>query len=234
MIYITGDIHGTISVAKRLNIKNFPKQRMLTKQDYVIITGDFGLVWKLDAEDKFWLKWLNKQKTFTTLFIDGNHENFDLLESAYPIEEWNGGKVHKINDSVFHLMRGQVFHIDGLKFFTFGGAASHDKEYRTEGKSWWSREMPSEAEYEEGIQNLDRHNWAVDYVLTHTCSVDALEWLTHRFGLKYEVDHMHSYFQVIQKRLKYRKWYFGHFHQDTELTHNQRLVHNDIIEVNGN
>lgn len=86
MIYITGDIHGTISVAKRLNTKNFPKQRELTKKDYVIITGDFGLIWKLDAEDQFWLKWLNKQKSFTTLFIDGNHENFDLLES-YPIED---------------------------------------------------------------------------------------------------------------------------------------------------
>lgn len=230
MIYITGDIHGTISVAKRLNTKNFPKQRELTKKDYVIITGDFGLIWKLDAEDQFWLKWLNKQKSFTTLFIDGNHENFDLLES-YPIEDWNGGKVHKINDSVIHLMRGQVFKIDGLKFFTFGGAASHDKEYRKEGKSWWRREMPSQAEYEEGIRSLDRNNWVVDYVLTHTCSMDALEWLTSRYGLKYEEDHMHNFFQDIQKRLKYRKWFFGHFHLDTDLTNNQRLIYKDIIEL---
>ncbi|MFD2329464.1 metallophosphoesterase [Cohnella sp. GCM10020058] len=147
MIFVTGDTHGAISIGKRLNTRNFPKQRELTKKDYVIIVGDFGLIWNLDAEDRYWLKWLSKQKTFTTLFIDGNHENFDLLES-YPVEIWNGGKIHRINDSVMHLMRGQVFNIDGLGFFTFGGAFSHDKEDRIEGKSWWRREMPSQAEYE--------------------------------------------------------------------------------------
>ena len=134
MIHITGDIHGTISVNKRLNTRNFPQQKQLTKNDYVIIAGDFGLIWDGSKEDQYWLKWLNKTKPFTTLFIDGNHENFDLLEE-YPVEIWNGGKVHRINDSVIHLMRGQVFEIEGKKIFTFGGAASHDKEYRKEGKS---------------------------------------------------------------------------------------------------
>src|SRR5699024_12624046 len=36
------------------------------------------------------------------------------------------GKVHKIRDSVIHLMRGEIFDIDNKKFFTFGGAKSHD------------------------------------------------------------------------------------------------------------
>lgn len=30
--------------------------------------------------------------------------------------------------------------------------------------------MPSYAEYEEAIKNLDQHNWKVDYVFTHTIS----------------------------------------------------------------
>lgn len=40
---------------------------------------------------------------------------YDILDS-YPVEEWHGGKVHFIKPSVIHLMRGQVFDIDDLKF----------------------------------------------------------------------------------------------------------------------
>ncbi|WP_311078136.1 metallophosphoesterase [Paenibacillus polymyxa] len=230
MIYITGDIHGTISINKRLNTKNFPQQRQLTKDDYVIIAGDFGLIWDGSKEDQYWLKWLDKTKSFTTLFIDGNHENFDLLEE-YPVEQWNGGKVHKINESVIHLMRGQVFEIEDKKFFTFGGAASHDKEYRKEGKSWWRREMPSEEEYKEGLKNLEKKDWKVDYILTHTCSTTALEYITHRCGIRMEMDEMHPYFFGIEQKTDYKQWYFGHFHHDFELPKDQRLLYTDIVEI---
>ncbi|MEJ3719239.1 metallophosphoesterase [Paenibacillus polymyxa] len=230
MIYITGDIHGTISVNKRLNTRNFPQQKEMTKKDYVIIVGDFGLLWNGDKEDQYWLKWLDKTKPFTTLFIDGNHENFDLLEE-YPVSQWNGGKVHKINDSVIHLMRGQVFDIEGNKFFTFGGAASHDKEYRKEGKSWWSREMPSQEEYEEGLKNLKKHDWKVDYILTHTCSTPALEYITQRCGIHMDLDEMHPYFYNIEQKVDYKQWYFGHFHHDFELPKDQRLLYTNIVEI---
>ncbi|WP_018884782.1 metallophosphoesterase [Paenibacillus massiliensis] len=230
MIYITGDIHGTISVGQRFNTRNFPEQKELSKHDYVIVTGDFGLVWDGSKEDQYWLKWLQHTKPFTTLFIDGNHENFDLLE-AYPTEQWNGGRIHRINDSIIHLMRGQVFTIEGQTFFTFGGAASHDIEYRKEGKSWWRREMPSQAEYEEGLQNLEKHNWQVDYILTHTCSTGALSYIKEHCGIHMELDEMHAYFDGVEGRTTYKQWYFGHFHRDMLLPKRQRLIYNDRIRL---
>ena len=124
MIYITGDCHADF---RRFDTDIFPEQNDMTKDDYVIICGDFGGIWDKDKEssrEKWWLDWL-EAKPYTTLFVDGNHENFDRLYE-YPIEEWHGGKVHKIRESVIHLMRGQVFEIDGKKIFTFGGARSHD------------------------------------------------------------------------------------------------------------
>ena len=124
MIYITGDCHSDFT---RFSTENFPEQREMTKDDYVIICGDFGGVWMRYEEsekEKWWMDWL-EDKPFTTLFVDGNHENFDRLYS-YPVEEWNGGKIHRIRPSVIHLMRGQVFTIEGKKIFTFGGAKSHD------------------------------------------------------------------------------------------------------------
>jgi len=148
MIFVTGDIH---SDPRRLNVDSFYEQKEMTKDDYIIILGDFGLVWNKDKENKYekhWLDWL-EEKPFTTLFVEGNHENFDRLNS-YPVEEWKGGKIQRIRPSVIHLMRGQVFSIDGAVFFTFGGAMSIDKAYRKENISWWKEEMPNNAEMQEG------------------------------------------------------------------------------------
>ena len=105
MIYITGDTHSDFS---RFTEEKFPIQSEMTKDDYIIICGDFGGVWTFEEEsskEKEALDWLNN-KNFTTLFVDGNHENYTRLYN-YPIEEWKGGKVHKIRDSVLHLMRGE-------------------------------------------------------------------------------------------------------------------------------
>lgn len=122
MIYLTGDTHASFS--KRFNNENFPEQRKMTKDDYVIICGDFGGIWDEKEEsknEKYWLNWF-EERNFTLLFVDGNHENYDRLY-AYPIKEWHGGKVHEIRPSVLHLMRGQVFEIDGKSIFTFGEQA---------------------------------------------------------------------------------------------------------------
>ena len=176
MIYVTGDTHIPIDIRK-LNVKNFPEQRNMTKNDYLIICGDFGGVWNNSKEELYWRKWL-QEKPFTTLWIDGNHENFELL-NTFQVQEWKGGKVHFINDSVIHLMRGQVFTIDGLKFFTMGGASSIDKQFRVEGKSWWKEEIPSKEEFDEALDNLDKHKWEVDYVITHTISRRKMEELCY-------------------------------------------------------
>ena len=139
----------------------------MTKNDFVLITGDFGGIWDGSERDKQTLDFFSSQP-FTTLFVDGNHENFDLLNS-YPVEEWNGGKVHKIRDDIIHLMRGQVFTIEGHTYFTFGGGISIDKLQRTEHVTWWREEFASFREKEEGVENLKRHNNKVDFIVTHTC-----------------------------------------------------------------
>ena len=110
MIYITGDCHSNF---ERFNTRNFPEQKEMTKDDYVIICGDFGGVWNKDGESKMETSALDglDGKAFTILFVDGNHENFDRLY-AYPVEMWHGGKAHKIRPSVIHLMRGQIFELE--------------------------------------------------------------------------------------------------------------------------
>ena len=147
MIFITGDTHGDIDFAK---LKIFAdKNSRLTKNDYMIIAGDFGAVCNEDTLESD-LK-LYTELPFTVLFVDGNHENFNILNSL-PIEEWPGGKVHKIKPNIYYLMRGQIFEFERNTFCTFGGATSIDKLYRTEYISWWRQGMPSYAELDEAIE----------------------------------------------------------------------------------
>lgn len=119
-IFITGDTHGDFS---RLKEEIFYEQAELTKDDCVICCGDLGGVWD-GGDEQGQLDWL-EDRPFTTLFVSGNHENFDLL-AKYSTEEWHGGTVQRIRPSVIHLMRGQVYNIQGKTFFTMGGASSHD------------------------------------------------------------------------------------------------------------
>jgi len=66
-IYVTGDIHCPIDIHK-LNTKNFPVQKKMNKNDYLIILGDTALVWNNSKEELCWRKWLNN-KIFTVLFL---------------------------------------------------------------------------------------------------------------------------------------------------------------------
>ena len=219
MIYVTGDCHQNF---RKFNTKIFPEQKEMTKEDYVIICGDFGGVWNKEVEnkeEKHLLDWL-EGKPFTTLFVDGNHENFDRLYS-YPVELWHGGKVHKIRPSVIHLMRGQIYEIDGKSFFTFGGASSHDIEsgildpedpdfkekkkwldrewhsYRVNHITWWAQELPSEEEMQEGRANLTAHDNQVDFIVTHCCATST-QMLIDAQKLKPDIET--DYLEEIKRR----------------------------------
>lgn len=226
MIYITGDTHGDIDWRK-LNTKNFPEQQNLTKNDYVIICGDFGGIWTGTRKDDYFLRTYNS-RNFTTLFVDGNHENHEALNS-YPVEIWNGGKIHRFKDSVIHLMRGQVYTIDGITFFTFGGAKSSDIAYRKEGVSWWKEEIPSKEEFGEGLANLKKIDNKVDVIITHTCSSRLIN-VFDKYPILESQCEINSYFDEIEENVEFKKWYFGHHHADMNLG-KYRMLYDDIVKL---
>lgn len=247
MIYITGDTHADFS---RFEENKFPIQIEMTKDDYVIICGDFGGVWTFEEEsarEKEVLDWLNA-KNFTTLFIDGNHENFTRLYN-YPIEKWHGGKVNKIRDSVIHLMRGEVFDIDNKKIFAFGGAKSHDIQdgilnldeeekiynYRKRGAyfrirdfSWWDLELPTEEEMKNGIKNLEKVNYKVDYIISHCCPTSVQAILS---GGTFKKDYLTDYLQEVSEKCEFKKWYFGHYHDYRQINSQFVLLYQDIVPL---
>ncbi len=233
MIYITGDTHG-----EEARMRDHILEKTLTKDDHLIITGDFGYI----SDDSYWERLYLRElleKPYRILFIDGNHENFDIIES-YPDEEWCGGKVHVIrreegNPKIIHLMRGQVFEIEGKTVFSFGGAYSRDKYMRRPNVSWWPREMPNEEEYKEGIDNLKKHNNRVDYIVTHTVPEEIM--------CTFHPEHSHekplnTYLEWVKQNIEFKHWYAGHLHQDRDIDEKMTLLFfklrnietNEIIE----
>lgn len=240
MIFITGDIHGPIDI-KKLSTKNFPAGKNLTKDDYLICTGDFGLVFDVNesgGEERYWLKWLTN-KPWTTLFVDGNHENFDRLYKL-PEQEMFGGKVGVVNNSIFHLKRGEVYEIEGHKFLTFGGADSIDKEHRYVHISWWKEEIPSYKEMMYAIDNLKKHENTVDYILTHTAPIEIIKLLNNIIKDQYNItqnifegkeDDNARFLSEILKRAKFERWYFGHFHEDLTIKDNFVCQYHNIERI---
>lgn len=231
MIWVTGDTHGNIDSWK-LNTEDFKNK--VKPEDYILICGDFGHIWNGSVKEQMTLDTFDK-RVGTYLFIDGNHENHPLINN-YPVEEWNGGLVHRIRPSIIHLMRGQVFNIEGKTIFTMGGATSIDKDWRIPGESWWPEEMPSDEELLTGEQNLDKVKWDVDYVVTHAAPNNTHDDVLGKFQTK-KHDKLTTYLQTIDDKLTYKKWYFGHYHEDLEVDEKHRALYQNVIsmeEDNGN
>lgn len=248
MLYATGDTHGDWF---RLGRDYFPEQKKMTKSDYVIILGDFG-IWDGSRREKMMLDWLDSLR-FTTLFIDGNHENYDILDQYEDIE-WKGGLVNKIRPGVLHLKRGQVYTIDGRRIFTFGGASSHDIPdgildrdapdfaarkrwldahsgmYRINHESWWARELPSQNELETGLRNLERNSWRVDYIFSHCCPTGIQAALGAAPEI-YKPDVLTDYLDIIHNRCNFRLWLFGHLHQNKKVASRCFCLYEQIVRV---
>jgi hypothetical protein len=234
MIYCCGDTHGWLDMVK-FSVENFPQQRDLTKEDYVIVLGDFGHIWSNvpDMTESRSMDYF-EDKNWTTLFVMGNHENVPRLNKLKKVKMF-GSKVGKVSDDVYMLMNGNVYDICGSKIFTFGGANSYDRHLRLEGLDWWPEEIPNFKTMNAGLDNLYKQPDAepqyvgsigkvtlkhkVDYVLTHTAPKKVIDMykedrmpLTAHMDI--EEDPVMKYLAAVDETCSYKKWLFGHWHDD--------------------
>lgn len=251
MIFITGDCHADW---RRFSTENFPEQEEMTRDDFVVVCGDFGL-WNDDKTERWWFKWF-EEKNFTVLFVDGNHENFDRLYSEFEVVDFHGGKAHKIRENIYHLMRGYVFDLCGKKFFAFGGASSHDiddgildrKNFQSDRElvdeynrrtrrgemlrinhiSWWKEEMPSKEEMDFGLKTLEEHGNKVDFVVSHCCPQEIASIFSHGF---YKPDQLTAYFNIVASTVDFSKWFFGHYHNNEQILSKYIMLYEQIVRV---
>ena len=222
-VFITGDTHGHLNIGK-LSAKFFPVGRELTKRDYVIICGDFGLVFNniQTAQENYWLKWLNG-RPWTTLFVDGNHENHPKLAQLENCVKF-GKDVGKLSPSIYHLRRGRVYEIHGKNFLAYGGALSIDKDLREDGISWWKEEIPSTEEFQLALTNSQQHK--IDFIVAHTLP-SVVQML---MGLGRFHDETAKQLDHITSTLEFDKYFCGHFHEDRSFD-KYNILYNTVMEI---
>lgn len=227
MVILTGDTHQDFDRLGKMSLYYH-----FTKKDFVIVLGDFGLLWdnvsnKLEIN---LIRFLN-DLPFTILFLDGNHENFARINSLKTIGLFKG-RAGRISNSIFHLKRGEIYEIDGVKIFTFGGGLSIDKAIRTEYINWWKEEEPNFSEMKNGLDNLKLNDWKVDYILTHECPEWGYRMLSTMFKMVKSSNYqLPKYLEEIRTKVDFKHWYFGHHHINIDLNDKITCLYTDFIEL---
>ena len=219
MIYITGDTHGDIDFKKLLALKEINP----TYEDYLIICGDAGICWSIQTFSYF--KDLYNSIGITIIFIDGNHENFEMLNNM-PLVEYKGAMMHQIDEHIFHVLRGEIMNIDGKSFLCIGGATSIDKMYRTPYLSWWPEEEITIHDIDNAISNLAKVENKVDYVITHCCDT-----YTVQTAFRFRRDICTDRLSFVDKTVSYTHWFFGHYHFDRNISNKKTCLYNEIVKL---
>lgn len=221
MLYFTGDMHGNIG---RFHDKPFKRLR---KGDTLVICGDFGFLWEGTDAEKKRVAWIAKRK-YCVLFVDGKHENFDLL-AEYPVVEFSGGRARHLGGNLYQLLRGEVFTLEGKKLFAFGGGESADKEFRVAQGKWWEEELPTYREMENAVEALAKVENRVDYIITHEPPAIAKTLSSERSD---SINTLDAFFDELCREVSFTRWFFGSVHQNKRLSSRYYALFDDVIAEN--
>ena len=218
LICITGDMHGDIS---RFNDKRI---KALKKNDVLIVCGDFGFVWDGSKREQKMLRKIGK-KRFYTLFVDGCHENFDLLD-RFPEADFCGGAVHRISGNLMHIKRGAVLSMQGYKFFAFGGGQTKEIDIRRESHTWFEAELPDNDEIDYASENLKNAGSEIDYIITHEPPASMKEFLGFEVN---QISFMHTFFDKVKTDCKFKMWFFGKAHINKLIPPKYRCLFDEVV-----
>lgn len=229
MIYLTGDTHGEFK-----RIVEFCSKMNTTKDDILIILGDAGLNFYLNFKDE-----LRKQEVqllpITVFCIHGNHEERPYNIDTYKTKKWNNGIVYyeeRYPDILF-AKDGEIYNLDGNNCVVIGGAYSVDKHYRLmRGWAWFESEQPNDKIKQYVTSQLDKVDWKVDYVFSHTTPLkyEPVEWFLDFIDQSTVDKTTEEWLDSIENKLNYKKWYCGHYHGSKTID-KIRLMFEDFIDL---
>ena len=216
MVFYTGDPHGDVA-----EIVEFCRQMRLQPADTLVILGDVGANYYLNKRDLHVKEQLNACGP-TVLCIHGNHECRPAHVPGYGLQDWSGGQVYVQPEypHVLFAVDGEVYTLEGRDHLVIGGAYSVDKYYRLmRGFRWWEDEQPSEEIKEYVERQLEKSNWEVDVVLSHTTPLkyEPVEVFISGVNQSMVDKSTEEWLNQIEDKLSYKKWYCGHYHTEKKI-----------------
>lgn len=227
--FLTGDCHGEFE-----KISFFCQHHKTTTDDYMIILGDVGLNFCMDHRDEE-RKAVLDELPVSFFCIHGNHEERPYNISSYRQKKWHGGIVYyeETHPTILFAKDGEVYDLAGKKGVAIGGAYSADKSFRLLlGLPWFSEEQPSEQIKAYVETQLEKQNWTVDFVFSHTCPLMYEPWEKYAGIIdKKDMDQStEQWLDRIASKLDYKCWYFGHYH-DNICYERAELLYEEIKEL---
>lgn len=222
MVYITGDIHGSLEPIYDLFERFGPSE-----DDIVVILGDVGVNYTGTLQDIGMKRAMNRLGS-TFFCIHGNHENRPQNIASYKEREWNGGRVLYEEDfpNILFPIDGDIFELEGKKCAVIGGAYSVDKFYRlSRGMKWWPDEQPS-LEIKEYVEK-QLEATKIDVIFSHTCPAKYIPTECFLSGIdQSKVDNStEEWLDTIEDKVHYEAWYLGHWHTDKRIDKMHFLFH---------
>ncbi len=229
MYYITGDRHGNLE-----DLVYFTFEHMTNIDDVMIILGDSGINYYQD-ERSYMIKNMLLQANITFFCIHGNHEERASNINSYKEKIWKNGIVYYEEDypNLLFAKDGEIYDFDGKKVIVIGGAYSVDKDYRLKNDlNWFKSEQPSEKIKRYVENNLDKANWEVDYVLSHTSPLkyEPVEHFLPFINQRSIDKSTEKWLDEIENKLKYKRWYLGHFHCE-KIVDKIKIMYKSIDEL---
>lgn len=141
----------------------------------------------------------------TLMFIDGNHDDHDFLQS-----ELTRPGFARLADSLWHIRRGTVWDWRGKRWVGLGGAGSIDKNYRTPGLDFWDAEVVTHGQVLAALSTLGDDQ--PDVIVTHEKPKFAPPVVPIRsFGT--DIDrHIRGTPELLQYLGTPKVWAYGHYH----------------------
>ena len=97
--------------------------------------------------------------------------------------------------------------------------------------SWWIEELRSDKVMAEGVMNLEKNDFQVDYVITHSPYTSVLRQMDLGSGV-YKSDKLTDYLQQIKDKVIYQKWFFGHMHVNQNFPEDNAIaIYEQIIRI---
>lgn len=230
MVFLTGDTHREFD-----RIFEFCEEYDTTPEDIIVILGDAGINYFLDSRDDE-LKEELSEINATLFLVHGNHEERPYNIRNYEEMTWHGGVVYYEEEypNLLFAMDGEVYDFNGKKAMVIGGAYSIDKYYRlSNGIKWFESEQPDDYIKTYVETQLDKIDWRVDYVFSHTVplSYRPTEVFLPNKNEKLVDTSTEEWLDKIEKKLSYERWFAGHYHIDWSMDRIQILFEN-CIELN--
>lgn len=210
-IFITGDTHRDFG-----RIFEFCEENDTSYEDIMIILGDAGINYYLNQRDADLKEYLS-DCPITLFCIHGNHEERPFMIDSYEEKLWHGGIVYyeEAYPNLLFAKDGEIYDFDGKKAIAIGGAYSVDRFTRD---IWFDTEQPTEEIKNYVEQQLEKANWQVDYVFSHTAPEQYEPTWAFIPGLNQSfVDKStEEWLDGIERRLNYECWYCGHYHVESQ------------------